>query len=110
MEILQQENARLTAEVSDLTEQLALVRRQLDWFKRHLFGCKSERRLKFDAVEQAGLFAALSLGPAPSARFFTEAVRPSQAQGERYRQPEQKPGHAHLVDQFMPVKQPSRQC
>lgn len=75
IEVLQQENARLTAEVSGLTEQLALVRRQLDWFKRQLFGCKSERRLEFDAVEQAGLFAALGIEAPPERDVPAQEVR-----------------------------------
>ena len=75
IEALHRENARLTAQVSDLTEQLAQVRQQLDWFKRQLFGRKSERRLEFDDAAQAGLFEALGIEAPPDVEVPTREVR-----------------------------------
>ena len=60
IEVLQQENARLSATVADLGERLAeatdqlqsalgrvtQLQQQLDWFKRQLFGRTSEKRLE----------------------------------------------------------------
>ena len=55
---LQQENAELNATVASLTSELGTIEdqlrsalQQLDWFKRQLFGRKSEKRLEFDARE-----------------------------------------------------------
>ena len=75
IEVPQQENARLTAAVSDLTEQLAQVKRRLDWFKRQLFGRTSEKRLEFDEVGQANLFAALGVETPPDRDIPTREIR-----------------------------------
>ena len=75
IEVPQEENARLTAAVSDLTGQLAVVKRRLDWFKRQLFGRTSEKRLEFDEVEQANLFAALGIGTPPDREVPTREIR-----------------------------------
>ena len=53
---LEEENASLRA-------QLTEVQQQLDWFKRQLFGNKSEKRLQVDPAVQAQLFAKLDLAP-----------------------------------------------
>ncbi|MCY4342197.1 MAG: IS66 family transposase [Gammaproteobacteria bacterium] len=74
VEALQQENAQLTAAVSDLTERLAQLQRQVDWFTRQLFGSKSERRLEFDESEQASLFAALGIEAPPAEDVPTQEV------------------------------------
>lgn len=47
-----------------LREQIALLSQQLDWFKRQLFGEKSEKRLNPDPTIQVDLFASLAL-PVP---------------------------------------------
>ena len=79
IQVLQQENARFNAAVADLTHQLAgltgqlqsslgliaQLKRQLEWFKRQLFGRKSEKRLEFDEAVQASLFAALGIEAPP---------------------------------------------
>ena len=75
VESLQQENAQLSARVTDLSEQLHGVRRQLEWFKRQFFGRTSERRREFDDVAQASLFEALGIEVAPSAEAPTEQIR-----------------------------------
>ena len=81
VEALQQENAHLSATVSDLAGQLqsALGRitelqRQVDWFTRQLFGSTSERRLEFDEAEQASLFAALGIETPPTGDVPTQEV------------------------------------
>lgn len=63
----------MSATVADLSEQLAHVKRQLDWFKRQLFGSTSEKRLVFDDVEQASLFAALGVEASPDVEAPTGA-------------------------------------
>lgn len=58
---LERENARLS-------EDLAALKHQLEWFKRQLFGRKSEKRLEIDPTVQGKLFAALGIEPAPSSK------------------------------------------
>ena len=79
----------MNAAVSDLTERLAeatgqlqsalgrvtQLQQQLDWFKRQLFGRKSEKRLEFDEVEQANLFAALGIESPPEREVPTHEIR-----------------------------------
>ena len=52
---------KLTQEVHTLREQVSSLQNQLDWFKRQLFGSKSEKRLEVNGSEQADLFAALNI-------------------------------------------------
>ncbi len=56
---LEQANAQLSAD-------LAAVQQQLEWFKRQLFGRKSEKRLEIDPVVQGNLFAALGVAQPPA--------------------------------------------
>ena len=88
IEILQEENARLIAAVAGVTGQLAdlagqlqsalgrvtQLQQQLDWFKRQLFGRTSEKRLEFDEVEQANLFAALGIEAPPEEEVPTQEI------------------------------------
>lgn len=53
------ENQALRSEVKVLTEQTKALTQQLDWFKRQLFGEKSEKRLNIDPQIQADLLASL---------------------------------------------------
>jgi len=55
---LERENAQLSAD-------LAAVKQQLEWFKRQLFGRKSEKRLDIDPAVQGNLFAALGVQAPP---------------------------------------------
>jgi transposase len=55
---LEQENAQLSAD-------LAAVKQQLEWFKRQLFGAKSERRLDIDPAIQGNLLSALGVANPP---------------------------------------------
>ena len=63
----------LEEENASLQEQLIVVRQQLDWFKRQLFGSKSERRLEIDPAIQEQLFAKLDLSP-PAHEIPTEEI------------------------------------
>lgn len=47
------------AEYDALHAQIKTLKTQLDWFKRQLFGAKSEKRLEIDPALQADLLAAL---------------------------------------------------
>ena len=58
---LERENARLNAE-------LVAVKQQLDWFKRQLFGVKSEKRLDIDPAVQGNLLSALGVATPPPLR------------------------------------------
>lgn len=61
--------AELEQQNSQLSGQLAALQRQLDWFKRQLFGAKSEKQLAIDPQVQGNLLAGLgvtaSTPPAP---------------------------------------------
>ena len=72
---------RLSATVADLAGQLqsalgqvTQLQQQLDWFKRQLFGRTSEKRLEFDEVEQANLFAALGIESPPDQEVPTQEI------------------------------------
>ena len=61
--------SRLTTLVADheaLKADYAALKHQLDWFSRQLFGRRSEKQIPFDAAEQANLFEALGVEPAPA--------------------------------------------
>lgn len=53
---LRVENACLNQKLSDYEAQVKHLQSQLDWFKRHLFGQKSERRLIEDPPNQRSVF------------------------------------------------------
>ena len=53
----------LTTEVTDLRREVQVLQHQLDWFKRQLFGEKSERRLVDVPPEQGQLFTTESSEP-----------------------------------------------
>ena len=77
---LEQENARLGVALSDaygvlgktktaleqLQAQYDALKQQLDWFKRQLFGQKSEKRLDIDDEAQLNLLAGLGVEKPPS--------------------------------------------
>ncbi len=55
------------AEYDALQAQVQTLKIQLDWFKRQLFGAKSEKRLEIDPAIQADLLAVLGTDlPAPA--------------------------------------------
>ena len=70
---LEQENARLSVALGDSYTALArlqanydAVKHELEWFKRQLFGQKSEKRLDIDPAEQLNLLAGLGVVAPPS--------------------------------------------
>ena len=67
VEELEQDNARLTA-------QLATLKQQLDWFKRQLFGSKSEKRLDVDPSVQGNLLGILGVTPPPQKEQPAETI------------------------------------
>ena len=54
---LDKSNAALT----QLQAEFQVLKQQLEWFKRQLFGEKSEKRLELDPVEQGNLLSALGV-------------------------------------------------
>ncbi len=70
---LERENAQLKAD-------LATVTRQLEWFKRQLFGSKSEKRLHVDPAVQGNLLEGLGVTTPPANR---PRPRPSPINGAR---------------------------
>lgn len=66
---LEYSNAQLSEQVATLTRTYEEVKRQLEWFKRQLFGAKSERHSPLDPLVQGNLLAALGVKatePAPT--------------------------------------------
>ena len=57
--------AELEAENARLSADLAALKHQLDWFKRQIFGRKSEKRLDVDPAIQADLLADLGVTNPP---------------------------------------------
>lgn len=66
--------AELENQNAQLMAQLASVKQQLDWFKRQLFGQKSEKRLEIDPAVQASLFDALGVESPPPKAPETETI------------------------------------
>ena len=57
--------AELEQQNTQLSVQLEVLKRQLDWFKRQLFGAKSEKQLLIDPAVQGNLLAALGVATSP---------------------------------------------
>ena len=71
------------AEYDALQAQVQSLKVQLDWFKRQLFGEKSEKRLRLDPARQADLLAALGeslpeTGKPETAKIAYERRKPKQ--------------------------------
>ena len=66
---------KLVEENRELREQLASFKHQLDWFKRQLFGLKSEKRLEVDTSHQADLLSSLGVTSPPHKKRPTERIR-----------------------------------
>jgi transposase len=65
IEKLEAENAQLSANFTAATAELESLKQQLDWFKRQLFGRKSEKRLDIDPAVQGNLLSGLGVTPPP---------------------------------------------
>lgn len=63
---LERENVQLSADLATLTADNTVLKQQLDWFKRQLFGVKSEKRLDIDPAIQGNLLSALGVANPPS--------------------------------------------
>jgi len=74
VEELEQNNARLTAQMAVLIQDNSVLKQQLDWFKRQLFGSKSEKRLDVDPAVQGNLLAGLGVTAPPQKERPTETV------------------------------------
>lgn len=66
--------AELERENAQLQAQLATLQQQVDWFKRQLFGAKSEKRLDVDPAVQGDLLAALGVATPPPPAQPTETI------------------------------------
>ena len=58
---LEQQNAQLSGQLAALASDCAALKQQLEWFKRQLFGAKSEKQLLIDPQVQGNLLAGLGL-------------------------------------------------
>ena len=58
-------HAKVCADNDQLREERDALKRQLDWFKRQVFGSKSEKRLDVDPAIQADLLAELGVDKPP---------------------------------------------
>ena len=68
------ENAALREQVVGFQEQVSQLKHQLDWFKRQLFGSKSEKRIDIDSSHQADLLVGLGVTPPPTDKVPTERI------------------------------------
>ena len=71
---LEQENAQLCANLTCLNADLTSLKQQLEWFKRQLFGTKSEKRLDIDPAVQGNLLAGLGVLAPPPKDTPTETI------------------------------------
>jgi len=71
---LKSQNAQLTARLSSLCADYDNLKQQLDWFKRQLFGEKSEKRVDIDSTVQGNLLAQLGVEPPPIVPPETETI------------------------------------
>ena len=71
---VQAENGVLRKQIVEFQEQVSQLKHQLDWFKRQLFGAKSEKRIDIDTSQQADLLAGLGVTPPPIDEPPTERI------------------------------------
>lgn len=87
---LESENTQLRADLTSLSTQFAdlashcaALKQQLDWFKRQLFGEKSEQRLDVDPAVQGNLLAALGVETSALKEVPTETITYHRRQKQR---------------------------
>src|SRR5207247_4038674 len=72
---------QIVARFQDFAQHIEALQHQLDWFKRQLFGQKSERRIMIDTAQQMSLGESLSVvppdGPPPAQRPVAAHLRTS---------------------------------
>jgi len=71
---LTQQHDAVQAENAALREQITQLKHQLDWFKRQLFGAKSEKRIDIDTSQQADLLSGLGVTPPLIDKLPTEKI------------------------------------
>ncbi len=71
---LEQVNAQLCANLTSLNAECASLKQQLEWFKRQLFGSKSEKRLDIDPAVQGNLLAGLGVLTPPPKDTSSETI------------------------------------
>ncbi len=71
---LEAQNAQLNTQLTSLTSDYANLKQQLEWFKRQLFGEKSEKRLDIDPAIQSSLFAGFGVEAPPPKTPDTETI------------------------------------
>jgi transposase len=106
MTLEEQAAALRPAEIVALLVENADLRRQVEWFKRQLFGRKSERRLREPAAQQLPLTGLLSTqaDPADAPPLPTETVRAYQRR-IRHAVPDDLPDSSGLrFDPSVPVE------
>ena len=79
--VLEAENAQLRGDLASLNSRFGTLssdyealKQQVEWFKRQLFGRKSEKRLDVDPAVQGNLFAALGVETPPPNQTPTETI------------------------------------
>ena len=79
--VLEAENAQLRSDLASLNSRFGTLssdyealKQQVEWFKRQLFGRKSEKRLDVDPAVQGNLFAALGVETPPPNQTPTETI------------------------------------
>ena len=99
-QLLQTEIQALRQQNTQLSEQLAVLTHQLDWFKRQLFGRKSEKQI-IDNPFQGGLFEFVGPPEPPSAE--TE-VKPHKRSSKKSRRDEDVNDTGLRFDDNVPKK------
>ena len=83
---LEQKYQQTLAENAALQSRLQEAERQLDWFKRQLFGRKSERLLAIDPAVQQSLLSSMEDLPAPPPPEQDEEASPAKTPRRKARQ------------------------
>lgn len=78
--------AELSAENSALREDLQSLKQQLDWFKKQLFGEKSERRIETHSPDQSSLFDPQSAPATPEDQRPDQQISYSRKKGKKDRE------------------------
>ncbi len=71
------------AVIGSLHDQIEQLTQQLEWFKRQLFGTKSEKRLEVDTSHQADLLSSLGVTAPPQKKIATDRISYERAKKQR---------------------------
>jgi len=86
IEELQQTVASLSAQTQKQEETIGQLKQQLDWFKKQLFGQKSEKRTALQSPDQSSLFDALSAPDTPEDQRPKETIHYTRTKGKKDRE------------------------